>query len=96
MIFAELVVFLASMAALAFSATLAVNGTGRVRALGAAAAAGIMAVSQQFLIYAIVGGLLVLVGVLRRKSKNPVHRKLAPMNILAGLVLIGYAFYMYW
>lgn len=96
MIFTELLVFLATIAGLALSAHLAITGTGRVRMLAGAAAVGIAAVSQQFLIYAIAGGLLVLIGVLRRKSKNPVHRKLAPVNILAGLVMIGYAFYMYW
>lgn len=91
-----ILVILAAVASLAFAANLAVAGTGRLRALSGAAAVGIAAVSQQFLIYAIAGLLLVLAGLLRRKSKNPAQRRLAPMNIIAGLILIAMAFYLFW
>lgn len=78
------------------AAMLAISGKGPVRLLSTAAAVGIAALSQQFLIYAIAGLLLVLIGAKRLKSKNPVHRKMAPMNIIAGLLFIGLAFYLYW
>lgn len=96
MISTALILSLVAIAALAVTANLAMAGTGRARLLYGAASVGIAALSQQFLVAVIAGALLVLLGLKRQQSENPMHKKLGKMNIVVGLVLIGYAVYMFY
>jgi len=95
-IIAHLAVLIAAMTGLACASHFAVSGAPRTRMLAGAAAVGIAAVSQQFLVMVGAGVLLILMGLARQKAKHPAQKKLGKMNIVAGLVMIGIAVYMFY
>lgn len=96
MILVHLLALALGAVGIAFMAGRALTATGRNRIFAGGAAIGIAAVSQQFLVVVLGGVLQILVGLVKRRSKDPQVRASAKINFAVGVVIIGVAIYFFY